>query len=181
MGRVPEVLLLSLSGTEDTLSAWLLLFLPLKQPVCKIMRKIHIEEHLLSSSLNHHVREWKLAENRQWADLEIKQPYFIFTYFNSVSTQMLEPVEDISLYSNLWPSRTWREPTTNMERDCLHRHCIHRTRGDGFKLKEGRFSLDVWKKFFSLEMMRSFHYPSLLGEAVAALYLEVFMSWLDGA
>lgn len=60
MCGVPEVLLLPLSGKEDTLSAWLLLLLPLKQPGCKIMRKITqlcIEEHLLSSSLSHHVHK----------------------------------------------------------------------------------------------------------------------------
>jgi len=57
------------------------------------------------------------------------------------------------------------------------RVCSDRTRGNGYKLKEGRFRLDIRKKFFT--MMK--HWPRLSREAVAAPSLAVFKVRLDGA
>ena len=54
-----------------------------------------------------------------------------------------------------------------------------RTRGDGFKLKEGRFRLDIRKKFLTGGVMR--HWPRLPREAVGAPSLAVFKARLDGA
>ncbi|KFV45515.1 hypothetical protein N341_05199, partial [Tyto alba] len=50
---------------------------------------------------------------------------------------------------------------------------------NGFKLKEGRFRLDIRKKFLSVMVVK--HWHRLPREAVAAPSLEGFKARLDGA
>ena len=52
-----------------------------------------------------------------------------------------------------------------------------RRKGNGFKLKEGRFRLDVQKKFFTQRKVR--HWKRLYREAECAPFLEEFKARLD--
>jgi len=52
------------------------------------------------------------------------------------------------------------------------RVCYNKTRGNGLKLKEGRFRLDIRKKFFMVSVVE--HWHRLLSEVVDAPSLETF-------
>ena len=58
------------------------------------------------------------------------------------------------------------------------RVCCERTRGNGFKLKEGRFRLDIRKKFFTVRMLRHWHrLPKEVVDAPSQQSLQVRLDW----
>ena len=58
------------------------------------------------------------------------------------------------------------------------RECSASIRGNDFKLKEGKFRLDIRKKFFTMKVVR--HWNRLPREDDAP-FLNVFKARLDGA
>jgi len=66
-----------------------------------------------------------------------------------------------------------------MQEGLLTRACSGSRRGNGFKLKDGRFRLDIRKKFFTLRVMR--HQNKLPREVTDAPSLTVLRARLDEA
>ena len=76
--------------------------------------------------------------------------------------------------NTLWSSSTHREPTKKLE--LFIRECSDRTKANGFKLKDGIFTLDIRRKFFTQRLVR--HWNRLPREAVDVQYWEVFKTML---
>jgi len=77
------------------------------------------------------------------------------------------------------PFSTQRGPSGKLRRDFFIRAGRDRASGNGFKLEEGRFRLDIRKKFFSLGVVR--YWKKLSSETVVAPCLVPFKARLDGA
>jgi len=73
------------------------------------------------------------------------------------------------------PEGAYRKDGENI----FSRACCHRTRSNGFKLREGRFRLDIRKKFFTVRVMK--HLSGLPREVVEAPSLETCKARLDRA
>jgi len=101
------------------------------------------------------------------------------SYENSLRELGLFSLEKGRLWGDLIAAFQYMKKSKKAGEGLFTRACSERTRGNGFKLKEGRFRRDIRKKFFTLMVVRPWH--RLPREAVAVPSLAVFKARLEGA
>ena len=119
---------------------------------------------------------------------QYRKNFDLFEHIQRWSAKMIRGVEhlcyeerlrELGLFS-LEKRRLWEDLIAAFQ--CLKedrlfsRACCIRTGGNGFKIKEGGFRLDIRKKFFVTRVMK--HWNSLPEEVVGAASLETFKARL---
>ena len=98
-----------------------------------------------------------------------------FSYEDRLRELGLFSLENRRLWGDLIAAFQYLKGTYRKDGEGLFiRECSDRMRGNSFKPKEGRFRLDIRKKFFTVKVVR--HWNRLPREAVAAPSLEVFQA-----
>jgi len=93
-------------------------------------------------------------------------------------TEMGSSLKNSSRKIVSWPFRTLKGAYKKDGERLFNRACSDRTRPKGFKLKEGRFRLDIRKRFFTMRVVK--HQNTLPREVVDAPSRETFKVRLDG-
>jgi len=133
---------------------------------------LYVQQYLVR---NLKEKSWKIQRNATKMVRGLKH----LSYEERLRVLWLFGLEKRSLRGDLIAVLQYLKGAYRKDEDRLFiRACNERTRGNGFKLKKGRFRLDL-RNIFTLRVVR--HWTRLPRDAVAARSLEVFKARLDGA
>jgi len=104
--------------------------------------------------------------------------YCIILWRQTERAGALQPVEEKALRGSYSGLPVCEGGSRKSREGLFIRAGSNRTKGNGFKLEEGRFRRDIRKKFFTVKVVR--HWYRLPSEVVHAHSLVAFKARLDG-
>ncbi|KFV04470.1 hypothetical protein N339_12398, partial [Pterocles gutturalis] len=144
-------------------------------PLCSALARPHLELRGLQ-----HKKDLDLPERGQRRATKLIRGLEHLPYEDRLKELGLFSLEKRRLLGDLIAAFQYLKGDYRREGETLFiRECSERTRGNGYKLKEGRFRLDIRKKFFTMRVVRQ--WPRFPREAVDAPSVEVFKARLDEA
>ncbi|PKU45884.1 hypothetical protein llap_3826 [Limosa lapponica baueri] len=147
-------------------------------PLYSTRMRSHLEYFVQLWGL-HHKKDMDLLEKVQKRATKMIKGLEHLSYEDRLRESMLSSLEKRRLWGDLMVAFQYLKRAYRRDGEGLFvRECSDRKRGNHFKLKEGRFRLDIKKKFFTVRVVR--HWNRLPREVADASPLEVFKVRLDG-
>ena len=146
-------------------------------PLCSALMRTHLEYCIQIWSPQYR-RDMDLSECIQRSATKMMQRMEPLSYEDRLSELGLFSLEERRLQGDLTVAFQYLKESYRKEGDRLFsRVCADRTRGNGFKHKEGRFKLDMRKKSFTVRVVK--HWNRLPRDVVDAPFLETFKDRLN--